>query len=912
MRILYFGIFDSDFSRNRIYMRALKNAGHEIIECRDNTRGLRKYLQLVRRLRALKGSYDVIIVGYPGHIVVPLARLFGAAPVVSDLLGSLSDAAKNTYEAGRIEQAWFSFVDRLAIAFSDAALVDSNSQKEYMTRRYGSGHKYHVVYTGADEDVFAPRGERDVARSGPFVALFRGRLIPESGILHIMDAAERLKDDDRFFFRIIGYGPLLGEVRDRASKLSNVELISEHISFDEMRRLMLDADVSLGQFGINDRSDRNLPHKAYESISMGIPYITANVRGISEILKNEVSSLMVPSANPEAIVTALERLRNDRTLGARLAQNARAAFESHASSRVIASVIMATCAECIEAKKKRTTSSFGLMGKREVIAMLILLALFVGIRLPGVELPYHQDEAKIGDLVRYNQIGALDAHPPLSELTWRKVGALTGPDNLRVIPLIFATISAVLLYAVVRRRAGIVAARVALGVYAVSMFGVFASLMVDTDGAILPTYFLLAVYLYDRFRDARSTNHAVLWLIGVCIAVLLGLLTKLSFVLVLGALVIDYVFEIRKRIQPALLIRLIALGSACALLGALALWAAQYVLSSFELRETIAHALSYMRFGNRGYLQIAIQAIKAVFYMSPFLLIPVFFGTKEMLNRMRIFAVYLAVGAVFYFALFDFSQGALDKYLMFIVVPIAALAGTVVARVIAALSKCEVIIASAIGAVISLALIGLNFLAPRVIPLYPKTQWISQIVHGKWNMLFAFTGGDGPIGVYLSFLFIALTFIVCAVLLTVARARIPSLLVSVLIITVTYNVVFVQEFLFGSMNGSARKALAESLSYVRTHDLPPVITHGEIGGYELKGMGKYAGRFYAVPGYEPGHRELFAKHTGPYLVVDVPRLNPESFYGKFFASCKPIFSTRSGQIDATIYDCTGVDPYSIQ
>ncbi len=915
MRFLYFGIYDPDFSRNRIYMRALRNAGHEIIECRDNTRGLLKYIRLAQRLRALKGSYDVTIVGYPGHIVVPLARLFGAAPVVSDLLGSLSDAAQHTYDAGFFVRTWLSWVDRLAIACSDAVLVDSEAQKEYLQRRYGSGKKYRVVYTGADEEVFGPRGERDVTHTEPFVVLFRGRLIPQSGLMHILDAAEGLKNDKRFAFRIIGYGPLLEVVRERAGGLPNVEFISEHLSFDAMRLLMLDADVSLGQFGDNERSDRNIPHKAFESISMGIPYVTARVPGISELLENEVSCLMVPLENSEAIKVALERLRDDRTLGVRLAESARAVYESRASARIITSAITSISASCIEAKRKLATRSFQWIGKREMVIALVLLVAFVAIRLPGLALPYHQDESKIGEIVRSHLVGALSGHPPLTELVYRWGGALVGANHLRMIPLFFGTLSAWLLYLIVRRRSGLQAALAALALYTVCMYGAFASLMVDTDGAILPTLFLVAVYAYDRFRDAASSRR-YLWFAGVGAALLLGLLTKLSFVLVVGALVVDYLIEMRGRLTRRLLIRAFLAAIGCVVVAILAILSVRFFIPAFDVSQTLAHALYYVRFEGRGYLQVLIQGVKALLYLSPLLLVPLVLMSKDTFAKNRVFFVYLGLGAFFYFVLFDFSHGALDKYLMFTIVPLAAIGGTILAGALKGLTVRSLAGGVILGGVCAAILTALNFLSSSVLPLYPKTDWISAIVAGNWNILFPFTGGDGPIGVYVSFLFLAVGFILSAIFAVAARlmpqAR-HALLAALIVLGITYNAVFIQELYWGKLNGSAPEVLKESLSYIASNpNITSVITHGEIGAYELRGMGVFSGRFYAVPGYEEGHKALFSKHTGSYLVVNVPLLSPSGFYGKFFATCEVRFATSSGVIEARVYDCAKSDPYAIK
>lgn len=896
-------------------MRALRNAGHEIIECRDNSRGLFKYIRLAQRLRALKGAYDVIIVGYPGHIVVPLARLLGSAPVVADLLGSLADAAEHTYDAGFFMRTWFSWVDRLAIAFSDAVLVDSELQKEYMRQRYGSGKKYRVVYTGADEEVFGPRGERDVTDTEPFVVLFRGRLIPQSGIMHILDAAESLQNDKRFAFRIIGYGPLLDAVRERAGGLSNVELISEHLSFERMRRLTLETDVSLGQFGDNARSDRNIPHKAYESISMGIPYVTARVPGISELLEDEVSCLMVPLENGEAIKAAIVRLRDDRPLGKRLAEKARVAYESRASARIISSAITAISVSCIEAKRKLATPSSRWLPKRELVVVLVLLAAFICVRLPGLSLPYHQDEAKIGEIVRSHMVGALSGHPPLTELLYRWAGALTGPDHLRLIPLVFGVLSAVLLYAIVRRRSGVYAALAALSLYAICMYGVFASLMVDTDGAVLPTLFLAAVYAYDRFRHAASSRDSHVWLSVLAFALIVGFLTKLSFILVLGALILDYIFEMRHRLTRGLIIRAALAALGCSLIGLVAIAGAHFFLPSFDVSQTIIHALSYVRFEGRGYMQILIQAVKAVFYVSPLLLVPLVLMSKEALAKNRIFVVYLALGAFFYFVLFDFSQGALDKYLMYIIVPLAAIVGTILSKALHGLTGRSLGVGALLGVGSAAVLVAFNFLSPEVMPLYPKTEWISEIAHGNWNILFPFTGGDGPIGVYVSFLFLAGGYIISGIFVFAARlvprAR-HAFLVALIVVGIAFNAIFVEEFLFGRINGSAPDALRASLAYIAENDVKAVISHGETGAYELRGMGKFAGRFYAVPGYEEGHRALFAKHTGKYLVVNVPLLNSGSFYGKFFATCELEFATSSGVIKAYVYDCAKRDPYAIK
>ncbi len=553
--------------------------------------------------------------------------------------------------------------------------------------------------------------------------------------------------------------------------------------------------------------------------------------------------------------------------------------------------------------------------KRELLAVAALLFVFVALRLPGLSLPYHQDEWKTGEIVRSHIVGGLAAHPPLTELIYRWTGDAVGSDHLRIAPLVFGTLSAILLYLVVRRRAGMHAAIAALALYTVCMYGVFASLMIDTDGAVLPTLLLLSVYAYDRFRDASSPRERYRWLAVLGAALFLGLLTKLSAALIVGALALEYLIEMRQRLTRGLLIRAALAALGCIAVAALAVAAAQFFVRSFNVHEIIVHVLYYVRFEGRGYLQILIQAAKAMFYLSPLLLVPLVLLSKEIFTKSRIFFVYLGVGAIFYFVLFDFSQGALDKYLMFTIVPLAAIVGMILAEALRGLTVRALAAGTVLGAIGAALLLALNFVSPSVVPLYPKTAWIHQITAGNWNILFPFTGGDGPIGFYVSLLVIITGFGVCATLAILAR-YLPkmrhALLVALILIGVAFTGIFIEEYLFGRINGSAPDVLRAGLSYIAASPVKEVIAHADAGAYELKGMGKYAGRFYAVPDYEEGHKALFSKFKGDYLVVDVPHLNEAGFYARFFKTCTPVFATSSGVINGYVYDCAGSDPYAIQ
>ena len=129
----------------------------------------------------------------------------------------------------------------------------------------------------------------------------------------------------------------------------------------------------------------------------------------------------------------------------------------------------------------------------EKASLFLLVLIFLAIRLPGTSLPLHQDEYKWPLIVNPANIGGDIPHPPLSEFIYKSAGALVGYNvHFRFIPLLFATLNLTLFYFVLKKRFGKYVAFVGAILFTLSYFSILASLMVDTDGAIMPFFFLLS------------------------------------------------------------------------------------------------------------------------------------------------------------------------------------------------------------------------------------------------------------------------------------------------------------------------------------------------------------------------------------------------------------------------------------
>lgn len=334
MTICYFGIYTPSFSRNRVYLKGLRENGITVLECCDSSLGLLKYWRLLQKYLALP-AHDAVVVGYPGHLVVPFARLIARAPVIADLLGSLSDAELHSHAPSQCRLLKSRLIDWYAVRSADMVLLESEAQKKYFEQRFGISDKYRVLYTGADDTTFHcdTNDTKD-----PFVVLFRGRLTPECGILHILEAAKLLKDNSKIHFRIIGAGAMRVQTESfiQEHALTNVALITDYLSDEALREKMCDASLMLGQFEDNPRLSRTIPHKAFEAYAMGTPYVSGSADAVREVVTDGETGFLVPLANAHALAHQIEELSENKALCARVGRTGHEAFTARFAPRVLA------------------------------------------------------------------------------------------------------------------------------------------------------------------------------------------------------------------------------------------------------------------------------------------------------------------------------------------------------------------------------------------------------------------------------------------------------------------------------------------------------------------------------------------------------------------------------------------------
>jgi glycosyltransferase involved in cell wall biosynthesis len=343
MRIIYFGIFDPDFSRNKVFRDALALSGVDVEIMSERGKGAGKYWRLARRLMRA-APYDAVIVGYPGYTSVPFARLFSRRPVIFDALCTYYEGqvlSRNAYKGNPLGLLWCRFIDRLSVMLSDIVLVETEAQRRHFLDRFGLAEgKVATLYTGVDESSFG--STVPTAKTGPFTVVFRGRITDEAGVEHVIEAA-KLLEGTGIDFKIIGFG--WGEPVERARqaiaryKPTNLAWIERKLPVEELVRELSSASLSLGQFGDNDRLARTIPHKAFESMLLRIPYVTAEAEGIKEAFTDKTTGFFVPACDARALSQKIRFLREHYKEALETANAAHAVYEQRFSRAALGATL---------------------------------------------------------------------------------------------------------------------------------------------------------------------------------------------------------------------------------------------------------------------------------------------------------------------------------------------------------------------------------------------------------------------------------------------------------------------------------------------------------------------------------------------------------------------------------------------
>jgi colanic acid/amylovoran biosynthesis glycosyltransferase len=137
----------------------------------------------------------------------------------------------------------------------------------------------------------------------------------------LLDAVAALPD---VTLDVVGDGPSLASLRQQAAALGIAERVVFHGYLNEsgVRDRLAEADV----FVMTSFAE-GVPVVLMEALAAGVPAVATAIAGISELIEQGVTGLLVPPANAEMTAQAVRKLLDDPGLRSRIASAGREKVE---------------------------------------------------------------------------------------------------------------------------------------------------------------------------------------------------------------------------------------------------------------------------------------------------------------------------------------------------------------------------------------------------------------------------------------------------------------------------------------------------------------------------------------------------------------------------------------------------------
>ena len=207
-----------------------------------------------------------------------------------------------------------------------ATFVVANSRfsAEHIRAGLNDQGETRVVYNGLDLQSFPMRQDQPVQP----VILGVGRLVEKKGFSNLVLACQiLLKKGVKFLCEIVGTGALSARLKEeiRAAEVGEcVRLLGpmpQQKLLEHYKKAMVFA-LPCVQAADGDRDI--LPNAVKEAMAVGVPVVTTKLDGISELIENDVSGLLVEPGDVPALAAKLESVLSTPDLRQRLAAKGRA------------------------------------------------------------------------------------------------------------------------------------------------------------------------------------------------------------------------------------------------------------------------------------------------------------------------------------------------------------------------------------------------------------------------------------------------------------------------------------------------------------------------------------------------------------------------------------------------------------
>ena len=212
------------------------------------------------------------------------------------------------------------FMHRLVSRAMDLVVTDSEAASRQVQQYVGvPGNKMRVVYLGVDTDNFYPRPE---IKKRPNTLIYVGTTEDKKkGFLFMIQALSILRK--KRDVRLIVVDKKLDDLWSAPDLVTRYHVadcieFTGRLSYEELAERYCSAEISVVA---STYEGFGLP--AVEAMACGLPVVSSDGGSLPEVVADGKTGIVVPSRDPAALATAIERLMDDSDLRERMGRAGR-------------------------------------------------------------------------------------------------------------------------------------------------------------------------------------------------------------------------------------------------------------------------------------------------------------------------------------------------------------------------------------------------------------------------------------------------------------------------------------------------------------------------------------------------------------------------------------------------------------
>ena len=215
------------------------------------------------------------------------------------------------------------------IGAATSVLTCTGFNERHLRALAGSEASIHLAYHGIDAARFAAvvRDVPDTADEVAPLVLSVGRFCEKKGLEDLIRACAILRDKNvRFRCVLVGYGPLENQLKElrRSLRLESFIQMPGRLAQPDVIAQYAQASVFALPCLVTDSGDRDgIPNVLFEAMAAGVPVVTTNVSGITELVTEGQTGWLVESRRPDMLAQSIEHVLAHPARAEQIAANAR-------------------------------------------------------------------------------------------------------------------------------------------------------------------------------------------------------------------------------------------------------------------------------------------------------------------------------------------------------------------------------------------------------------------------------------------------------------------------------------------------------------------------------------------------------------------------------------------------------------